>query len=118
MKSLFGLATLAVIAATLTGCYTAVRGPDGGVVAAGAGPNRAGVVVDPPGPVSVAVGTSAPRRRYRPVYVEPAPVVVRSRTTVVMIPANSPRVVYRGQRAYFYNGNYYRRVSGGYVVIR
>jgi hypothetical protein len=119
MKSLLGLSALAVIATTLTGCYTAVRGPDGGVVAAGAGPNRAGVLVDPPGPVSVAVGTGAPRRRYRPVYVEPAPpVVVRPRPTVVMIPADSPRVVYHGQRAYFYNGNYYRRTSGGYVVIR
>lgn len=124
MKSLvLRSSALAIVATVFTGCFAAVSGPDGGVVAAGAGPRRAGVVVDPPGPVAVAVGTSAPRRRT--VYVEPAPVVVRQRPvvvspgpSVVMIPRNSPRVVYRGQSAYFWNGNYYRRTRGGYIVIR
>ena len=73
-------------------------------------------MVDPPGPVGVAVGTGAPRRR--PVYVEPAPVVVAPAPRVVVIPRTAPRVVYRGQSAYFWNGNYYRRTRGGYVIIR
>jgi hypothetical protein len=114
---------LAVVAVVFTGCYAAVSGPDGGVIAAGAGPRRTGVLIDPPGPVAVAVGTRAPRPR--PVYVEPAPVIVRQRPvviapapTVVVIPRNSPRVIYRGQSAYFWRGNYYRRARGGYVIIR
>lgn len=111
---LLRLSSLAVIATLLTGCFTEVYGPDGGYVAAGAGPRRAGVVVDPPGPGVVAVGTAAPRRR---VYVE-EPVVVRRQPAVVVIPRNSPRVVYRGQSAYYWNGNYYRRSRGGYVIIR
>jgi hypothetical protein len=107
------LSFLAIAATMLAGCYTAVRGPDGGRVAVGVGPRRAGVVVDPPGPSVVAVGTSAPRRR---VYAEP--VVVRPAPTVVVIPRTAPRVVYRGQSAYYWNGNYYRRSRGGYVIIR
>jgi hypothetical protein len=102
---------LALVGFSFTGCYTAVTGPDGGVVAAGAGPRRAGVVVDPPGPSSIVVGTSAPRPR-RAVVVAPPP------STVVVLPASAPRVVYRGRTAYFWKGNYYRRVRGGYVVIR
>ena len=124
MKSIvLRFTALAAVATIFTGCFAAVSGPDGGVVAAGAGPRRAGVVIDPPGPLGVAVGTSAPRRR--PVYVEPAPVVVRQRPvvvrsspTVVVIPRHSPRVIYRGQSAYFWRGNYYRRTRGGYVIIR
>jgi len=121
-SSVLRFSALAVVATIFTGCFAAVSGPDGGVVAAGAGPRRAGVVVDPPGPLGVAVGTSAPRRR--PVYVEPAPVVVRQRPVVVapppvvIIPRNSPRVIYRGQTAYVWRGNYYRRTRGGYVIIR
>ena len=111
---LLRLSSLALASTMFTGCYTAVHGPDGGVVAAGAGPNYAGVVVDPPGPAVVAVGTAAPRRRY----VAPAPVVVAPAPTVVVIPRNAPRVVYRGQNAYYWRGNYYRRSRGGYVVIR
>jgi hypothetical protein len=114
----------AVVATVFSGCFTTITGPDGGVVAAEAGPRRAGVVVDPPGPASVAVGTVAPPRR-RTVYVEPAPVVVRERPvvvapppTVVVIPRSTPRVVYRGKPAYYWNGNYYRRSRGGYVIIR
>jgi hypothetical protein len=120
---LFRASALAAVATLFTGCFAAISGPDGGLVAAGAGPRRAGVVVDPPGPAEVVVGTRAPRRR--PVYVEPAPVVVRQRPvfvepapTVVMIPRSAPRVVYRGETAYFWNNNYYRRSRGGYVIIR
>lgn len=124
MKSrLLRFSALAVVASVFTGCFAAVGGPDGGVVAAGAGPRRAGVVVDPPGPAFVAVGTRAPRPRR--VVVQPAPVVVRSRPvvvrpgpTVVMIPRDAPRVRYRGQSAYFWRGNYYRRSGGGFVIIR
>lgn len=112
--SLLQLSSLAVVATLFTGCFTEINGPDGGYVAAGVGPRRAGVVVDPPGPGAVAVGTVAPRRR---VYVE-EPVVVRSQPTVVVIPRNSPRVIYRGQPAYYWNGNYYRRSRGGYLIIR
>ncbi len=106
--ALFRIVGVVIIISFFTGCFAAISGPDGGVIAAGAGPRRAGVVVDPPGPASVAVGTSAPRRRA---YVAPA-------STVVVIPATAPRVVYRGRPAYFYRGNYYRKTRGGFVIIR
>lgn len=112
--SLLHLSSLAVVATMFTGCFTSISGPDGGYIAAGAGPRRAGVVVDPPGPGAVAVGTTAPRRR---VYADER-VVVRQQPAVIVIPRNSPRVVYRGQSAYYWNGNYYRRSRGGYVIIR
>ncbi len=112
---LLRLSSLAVVSTMFTGCFTAISGPDGGYVAAGVGPRRAGVVVDPPGPGAVAVGAVAPRRR---VYVEEPAVIVRPRPAVVVIPRSSPRVVYRGQSAYYWNGNYYRRSRGGYVIIR
>lgn len=118
LRSLVRLAALAAVTVSFTGCFTTISGPDGGVIAAGAGPRRAGVIVDPPGPAAVAVGTTAPRRYRQPVYVEPAPVYVRPAPTVVVIPRTAPRVIYRGQSAYLWNGNYYRRTRGGYVVIR
>ena len=117
-SSILRFAAPVAAAMLMSGCFTAISGPDGGVIAAGAGPRRAGVIVDPPGPAAVAVGTGAPRRYRQPVYVEPAPVVVRPAPTVVVIPRSAPRVIYRGQSAYFWNGNYYRRTRGGYVVIR
>jgi hypothetical protein len=113
--SLFHGAALAALTTMFTGCFATVGGPDGGVVAAGAGPRGAGVVVDPPGPLGLAVGTGYQRRRYvEPVYVEPAPVYAEP----VVIQRYSRRVIYRDEPAYLWNGNYYRRDRGGYVVIR
>ncbi len=96
------LALATALTVIVSGCYTTVRGPDGGRVSVGAGRYGTGVAVNPPGPAYVGVGIPAAR---------PAPGVV------VALPPAAPRVVYRGRPAYYYNGYYYRRSGRGYVVV-
>jgi hypothetical protein len=110
--SLLQGAALAVVATLFTGCFATVGGPDGGVIAAGSGPRGGGVVVDPPGPLGLALGGGSSRRYWDsdPVYVErrryyaePEPVVYVPR---------SRRVIYREEPNYSWNRNPYRHNRG------